>query len=380
MKLRTRISLLAILPLLPQLMIAAETRTSNRRTVATTALARLPMSFEPAQTSGRFVATGGSYRVSIGANDSYVAINNGVSGPKPTLHFAFENANPTAWLEGIEPLPGMINYYRGQDSRNWRLGIKSYAKIQAKSVYPGIDVVYYGDHRRLEFDFVVAAGADPKAIALKVDGADELSLSEQGDLVAAVEGKDFRFRKPYAYQLIHGKQAPVAVEYALNGPNTATLRVGKYDKSKRLVIDPMLTYSTFMGGSQADTGNGIVIDSSGDAYIAGESCSSDFIGGANFKGTQNACDAYVSKLDPTGQTVLWTTFIAGQTPVPNPATASANGVAIDGSGNIYLVGTTNFFDLPLLTTPGPTDHSSAYTGGDSDAFISILNSSAALIR
>src|SRR5947207_7765811 len=323
MKLRTRISLLAILPLLPQLMIAAETRTSNRRTVATTALARLPMSFEPAQTSGRFVATGGSYRVSIGANDSYVAINNGVSGPKPTLHFAFENANPTAWLEGIEPLPGMINYYRGQDSRNWRLGIKSYAKIQAKSVYPGIDVVYYGDHRRLEFDFVVATGADPKAIALKVDGADELSLSEQGDLVSGLSGQEFRFHKPYAYQLIRGKRSPIAVEYALNAANKANLRLGSYDKSRKLIIDPTLTYSTFLGGSQADTGNGISADSTGNAYIAGKSCSSDFIGGASFKGTQNACDAYVTKLDPTGQTVLWTTFIAGAAPVPNPATAAA---------------------------------------------------------
>src|SRR5437764_13993758 len=226
MKLRTWISLLAILSLLPQLMIAAETHTSNRGTVATTALARLPMSFEPAQTSGRFVARGGSYRVSIGANDSYIAINNGISGPNPTLHFAFDNANPTAWLKGIEPLPGMINYYRGQDSRNWRLGVKTFAKVQAKSVYPGIDVIYYGDRHRLEFDFVVAAGADPKAIGLKVDGADALSLSEQGDLVVGVNGREFRFHKPYAYQLIDGKQSAVAVEYAMKGPNNATLRGG----------------------------------------------------------------------------------------------------------------------------------------------------------
>ena len=381
MKLRSRMSLLATLFLLSQVMIAAESHTANRGAVAKTALARLPMSFEPAQTAGRFLASSRSYSVSIGANDSYIAINNNdVSGTKPTLRFAFENANPTAWLEGIQPLPGIINYYRGQDSRNWRLGVKTYAKVQAKSVYPGIDVVYYGDHRRLEFDFVVAPGADPKVVALKVDGANELSLSEQGDLVAGSNGKEFRFHKPYAYQLIQGKQAPVAVEYALQGPNKASLRLGRYDKSRALVIDPKLTYSTFMGGSQADTGNGLAIDSTGNAYIAGETCSSDFISGANFKGTQNSCDAFVSKLDPTGQTVLWTTFIAGATPVPNPATAAAHGVAVDGAGNVYVIGTTNFFDLPLLTTPGATDHSSAYNGGDSDAFISILNSSGALIR
>jgi Abnormal spindle-like microcephaly-assoc'd, ASPM-SPD-2-Hydin/Beta-propeller repeat len=379
MKCRTKLSLLAIL-LLPQFMTAADTHTANRGPVATTASARLPMSFEPAQTPGRFVARSGGYSVSIGASDSYIAINNAVAGPRPTLHFAFENANPATLLEGTEPLATVINHYTGQDSRNWRLGVKPYAKVQAKSVYPGIDIVYYGDQRRLEFDFVVAAGADPKAIALKLDAADALSLSEQGDLVAAIDGKDFRFHRPHAYQLIAGKQAPVEVEYALDGANKTRLRLGDYDKSRALVIDPVLTYSTFLGGSQADTGNGIAIDTSGDAYIAGQSCSSDFIAGTNFKGAQGSCDAYVSKLDPTGQTVLWTTFIAGQAPVPNPATASANGVAVDATGNVYVVGTTNFFDLPLLTTPGPTDHSSGYNGGDSDAFISILNSSGTLIR
>src|SRR4051794_35301134 len=114
MKLGTRISLLAVLFLLPQFMIAGGTHTAKHRALATTALARLPMSFEPAQTSGRFVASSGNYRVSIGANDSYVAINNGVAGPKSILHFAFDNANPTVGLQGSEPLPGVINYYRGQ--------------------------------------------------------------------------------------------------------------------------------------------------------------------------------------------------------------------------------------------------------------------------
>ncbi|PYX89724.1 MAG: hypothetical protein DMG68_04140, partial [Acidobacteria bacterium] len=170
----------------------------------------------------------------------------------------------------MEELAGKANYFIGNDAAQWRTNIPTYAKVQYHDIYPGIDVVYYGDHRRLEFDFVVSAGADPKAIALKMDGADELSLSAQGDLVAAVNGKEFRFQKPYAYQLINGKQAPVAVEYALNAPNKASLRVGNYDKSRTLVIDPTLTYSTFLGGTQADTGNGIAIDSTGNAYIAGE--------------------------------------------------------------------------------------------------------------
>src|SRR4051812_17824697 len=138
MKLKTRISLLTILFVIPQFMIAAKTHTANRGPVSKTALAKLPMSFEPAQAPGRFVANSGNYGVSIGANDSYVGISHGVSGTKPTLHFAFENANPAARLQGLEPLPGVVNYYHGQDSRNWRLGVKPYAKVQAKSIYPGV--------------------------------------------------------------------------------------------------------------------------------------------------------------------------------------------------------------------------------------------------
>ncbi|HEX7958504.1 MAG TPA: SBBP repeat-containing protein [Terriglobales bacterium] len=381
MKLRTRFSLLAILFICSQFMIAAETPRADHKPVATTALAKLPMSFEPAQTAGRFVASGGAYRVSIGANDSYIAINKGGPASSAILHFAFENANPNASLQGIKPLPGVINYYLGQDSKNWRLGVKPYEKVQANSVYPGIDVAYYGDHRQLEFDFVVAPGADPKAIALKIDGADKLSLSSEGDLVAATNETEFRLHKPFAYQLKQGKQIPVAVEYVLNGTNNATLHLGNYDKSRELVIDPKLTYSTFLGGSQADSGNGIATDATGNAYIVGKSCSTDFIGGTGFKGTTGSCDAYVTKLDPTGQTVLWTTFIAGAAPVPNPATASANGVALDATGNVYVVGTTNFVVLPLRATPGTAPaHCTCYSGGDSDAFISILTNGGALIR
>src|SRR5256885_2493292 len=118
MKLRTSLPLLAILSLLPQFATAAEAHKADRGAVAKTALAKLPMSFEPAQTSGRFIANGSSYRVSIGASDSYIAIINDAIGPKSTLHFAFENANPAASLQGMQPLPGVINYYRGQDSRN----------------------------------------------------------------------------------------------------------------------------------------------------------------------------------------------------------------------------------------------------------------------
>jgi beta-propeller repeat-containing protein/ASPM-SPD-2-Hydin domain-containing protein len=193
----------------------------------------------------------------------------------------------------------------------------------------------------------VAAGADPKTIALKLDGADKLSLSEQGDLVAGINGNEFRFHKPYAYQLVHGKQAPVAVEYVLSGLNKATLHLGTYDKSRKLVIDPMLTYSTFLGGSQADTGNGLAIDSTGNAYIAGKSCSNDFVGGTNFKGGGTS-DAFVTLINGatfpiaslSPATLNFGNQNVGATSTSQTATLRNTGTGILNISNISFAGAT----------------------------------------
>ena len=382
MKFKVWTVLVALFFVFPHFLLAENAQSPIIHTQVTAA--KLPLSFEPSQ-AGQFVAHSGGYTVSVGAIDSYVAVRDKSSGVLKVLRYSLDGSNQAAVAEGIEPLPGVVNYYRGRDPRDWRLGVPTFAKVRARDVYRGVDVLYYGDQRHLEFDFVVAPKSDPAAIALAFTGAQHLSVSSEGDLVAEVGGHQVRLAKPYAYQLIAGERTAVNVAYVLDRDGKARMMLGRYDHSKELVIDPVLTYATFLGGSQADTANGIAVDTAGNSYIAGETCSSNFIvsspnpSGTNFAGALGACDAYVTKLDPTGTAVVYTTFIAGQLPNPPNATASASSIAIDATGRAYVVGTTNFWDLPL-TVPNPSNRTSAYNGGDSDAFVTILNPNGTLLR
>ena len=376
--------------------------TAEAKLAAVNALRNLPLSFEPAATPGRFVArSGGGYTISIGATESSVAVPGAAAGTASILRFGFEGANAATSIEGFEPLPGVSNYYVGNDPAKWRLGVKNFAKLRAAGVYPGVDVVYYGDQRRLEFDFLVAPNASPDPIALAFSGMDKLSVAADGDLVAEVNGQPVRFAKPYAYQKVAGEARPVSVEYVVTKAGKAQLQIGEYDKNLELVIDPTLSYSTYLGGSQGDTANGIAVDKSSYAYVTGQTCSLGKDtnpvtfpnpGNVTLKGVLGACDAYVTKLDPTGTIVEFTTFIGGTNPTPANGVASGNGIALDNLSlnpnpvapnglayaparpNVYIVGTTNFADLPLAMA-NPTGGTNAYNGGDSDAFIAILDSS-----
>jgi len=391
--------------------------------------ANLPLHFEPTAEPGRFVArSGNGYAVMIGARESVVTIPGADS--TRSLRFAFDQANAGAQIEAIEPLPGVSNYYLGNDPSQWRLGVRNFAKVRAQEIYPGVDVVYYGDDRRLEFDFLVAPMANPGAIVLTLSGMDKLYLDADGNLVAEINGHAVSFAKPYAYQKrADGLAKRVSVEYTLSAPDKAQLKVGDYDKTLALVIDPIMQYSTFLGGSLGDTANGIAVDTSSNAYITGQTCSIGLDSGSNpevvFPGIPYAtwaaynssspagpaaapgtCIAYVSKLNAAGSTVLFTTYIGGTAPNPQNASASGSGIALDnvalnptpspnGYPNVYVVGTTVFKDMPVPacnipgkpvapqcasgggyyvdTTPYPSV-SPYWPGGDSDAFIAILNS------
>lgn len=387
MKFKAWVALLALTLVSPLILIAENAKGNlggTKQLAAVRSYAKLPLSFEPAATTGRYVAHNGAYTVSIGGAESFVSARD-AKGSTRTLRFGFLNSSKSASAEGFEPLPGVINYYQGKDAKDWRLGVQTFAKVRAQKVYPGVDVVYYGDNRQLEFDFVVAPKADPGAIALSFAGEDKLSVSAEGDLVATLGQREVRFTKPVAYQRINGQQTPVKVEYALNQQGETRLLLGDYDTSQELIIDPVLSYSTFLGGGQADTGNGLDVDTAGNIYVTGQTCSSDFSAPSPnpsntiFKASLGGCDAYVTKIDPASGTLVYTTFIAGQTPDPPNATASGNAIAIDAGGRAYVVGTTNFWDLPL-TSPNPVGRTSAYNGGDSDVFIAILNPDGTLLR
>jgi len=387
MKLKLSAALLAVAALLLPLSLNAGQAQNLAETKSAAAMVygKLPLSFEPTADSARFVAHSGGYTVSIGARESSVAVVTGKSGKSQLLRFAFDNAGPSALLQATEPQKGVTNYYTGTDSTKWRLGVKSYAKVRSQGVYPGIDVIYYGDHRRLEFDFVVAPKADPSAIALSFSGMEKLYKDAAGDLVAEVGGQPVRLAKPYAYQKTGNTSKPVAADYELAANGKIHLRLGAYDRDAELIVDPVVSYATYLGGSQTDVAKAIAVDGNGFAYVTGETCSSDFASESlslgSFTGTPNtSCDAYVTKFSPDGTTFEYTTFIGGTN---QGGYAIGNGIALDASSppNVYIAGTTNFTNLPNPDkTTVYTNNLNTWQGGDSDAFIAILDSGGSVVR
>ncbi len=262
------------------------------------------------------------------------------------LRTQFVAANPAAKVTGEEELPGKINYLIGQDPTKWRTGVATYAKVRYEQVYPGIDLVYYGNQRQLEYDFVVGPGGDPAHIRMKLAGAQKMSLDAQGQLVVQTARGRVRWKQPEIYQEVDGQHRSVEGRYVLRAGHELGFAVAAYDTARPLIIDPVLVYSTYLGGSASDEDGGIAVDSSGNAYIAGCTQSTDFptTAGAfqtTFGGLE---DIFVTELNPTGSGIVYSTFIGGSEGDEGKA------IAVDTSGNAYVTGYTFSDDFP--TTPG----------------------------
>ena len=271
---------------------------------------------------------------------------------------------------GEERLPGKVNYFTGNDPAKWHTGVPNYAKVRYRGVYPGVDLVYYGNQRQLEYDFVVAAGADPKPIRLQFAGAKGLRLGADGDLVVTAPGGALAFHKPAVYQLVDGQRKPVEGRFAMLAKNTVGFRLGNYDRAKPLVIDPVLVYSTYLGGNVSDSAMAIAVDAAGNAYVTGNTGSPDFpVTPGAFQTTLNAGlagDAFITKLNPSGSALVYSTYLGGI------GYNSANAIAVDTAGNAYAAGYTGSADFPV--TPGAvqtTNHAAA--SGGTNAFVAKLN-------
>ena len=185
------------------------------------------------------------------------------------LRLKMLGANATPQVEGQEELPGKVNYFTGNDPAKWRRNIPTYRKVYFKDVYPGIDVVYYGNQRELEYDFVVAAGANPKLIRFSVEGADQIRLEKTGKLLLTLNHGEVSLNKPVIYQLTeNGSRREVKGAYVING-NEVRFKLERFDSSKPLIIDPVLSYSTLLGSGSNDNAFGIAVDSQGSAYVTG---------------------------------------------------------------------------------------------------------------
>jgi hypothetical protein len=267
-----------------------------------------------------------------------------------SLRLQFVNSNPSAPLTAANKLPGKINYLIGSDSKSWHTNIPTFATVAQHDLYRGIDVVYYGTQQQLEYDFVVSAGADPGAIALCFAGSKKVRVDKTGDLIVSVPAGDVRMRKPLAYQqAAGGERKPVAANYVLRGVSRASISVGSYDAKQTLIIDPILEYSTYIGGSNIDGGNAIAVAQDKTAFIAGGTFSTDFPTAhplqPNHGGPDDfARDAFVAKLSADGSTLLYATYLGGTNE------DIANGIAVDTFGDAYVTGTTLSPNFPV--TPG----------------------------
>src|SRR5437016_6840034 len=329
---------------------------------------KLPLSFEAndgqADPQVKFLSRGRGYTLFLTSTETVLVLREGASarnvgGGLPAakrergkalsgtvLRMTFVKANPAPAVAGVGELPGKSNYFVGNDPKKWRVNVPTYAKVRYQDLYPGIDLVYYGNQRQLEYDFVVSPGADPKAITLAFDGVDGAAIDALGDLVLRAGETEVRLRKPFVYQDHDGQRAVIPTRYVLKAERQVAFEVAAYDITQPLIIDPVLVYSTLLGGSNDDRGFGIAVDAAGNAYVTGGTGSSDFptTAGAFQTTLGGSSDAFVTKLDPTGTALVYSTYLGGS------SGDFANGIAVDATGSAYVTGTTLSADFP--TTPG----------------------------
>ena len=267
------------------------------------------------------------------------------------------NADPT--ISGSDPLPGLVHHFHGNDPAAWRTNVQLFARVRYDEVYDGIAVVYYGsDQQRLEYDFELAPGRDPKTIRLRFEGTTGLSIDEStGDLLLHVkDGEPVRQHAPVSYQQIAGGRRPVDSRYVIHADDTVGFAVGAYDRTAPLTIDPVLRYSTVFGGVSEETINDIVLDASGNIYVTGFSW--DNLGFPTTPGVdqtrEGPSDAIVSKFNPSGSALIYSTYVGGDRGENTVrSVAKAGRIAVDAAGNAYVAGETNSTNFPV--TPDAMD-------------------------
>jgi Bacterial Ig domain/Beta-propeller repeat len=378
------------------------------------ALGRLPLAFEPntgqAPDEVRYVGRGTRYRLWLTPGEARFSAPT-VSGTDPaTIRLRLVGGAPTPPMTAEDALPGKVHYLVGADPAQWRRDVPTYRRVVYRDVYPGVDLVFHGDQRDVEFDFVLAPGADPRMIGVELDGADTVAL-DGGDVVARTGTAALRLRQPVVYQEVDGTRRTIPGRFALRGRRIA-FEVGAYDRARALVIDPVVHYSTYLGDSGTEVGRAIAVDSSGNAYavvdglgvvklsadgsrllyttvlgdaqllaVAVDAGGHAYVAGnfpkprSGFVGvypvTPNALqptfgqpcnqgdsDGVMAKLSPDGSDLLYSSFVGGR------CTYRVSGIAVDPAGRIYVTGdgsTTSGY--PATRAPfGPVNTASSFPG------------------
>jgi len=356
---------------------------------------RLPLSFEAnhgqADTSVRFLSRGVGYNLFLTATEAVLQLriadcglriadstSNAIKTTNPqsairnpqsaVLRMKLLGANPTSQIEGLDELPGRSHYLVGNDPSRWRRDVPHYAKVRYREVYPGIDLVYYGAPQKLEYDLVIAPGADPRAIRMAFAGERRnpirMRLDAQGDLILHTAGGEVRQSRPAVYQEVDGSRRIIASRYRLYGRGQVGFDIAGYDASRPLVIDPTLVYSTHsMGGER------IVVDAQGAAYVTGATAAADFpLANPLQRQIGGGIDVFVAKLNAAGTTLIYSTFLGGS------GDDSGHGVAVDAQGAVYLTGSTLSPNFPGATNPPGGN----FAGGP-DGFVTKLNATGSAV-
>jgi hypothetical protein len=339
---------------------------------------RLPLAFEK-EGSGkgeRFLARGQGYAVGLQEGQATIGIapNHDAKGHAVSLEFTEARA---VKAEPLSQLPGKINYIHGNDPRQWRMGLPSWERVRYSGIYPGIDVVYYGNQQQLEFDLVLKAGADPRSIRLKVGGGSKLAIDDLGALRIGTGGvDDLKIELPNIYQEIGGRKRHVSGRYAIVGRNEVVFHVDSYDRTRSLVIDPTIVYSTMFGGGLNGTGAyGVGVDSSGNILLAGYTYAEDFpivnatqhtFNGINANASFFGSDGFIAKIDKNGTNLVYSTYLGGS------SYDVLEGIAVDSAGSAWVAGYTESSDFPVLNA------AQSVFGGNEDVVVAKLDANGAL--
>jgi len=341
------------------------------------ALGRLPLRFETAA-DGRLVAREGPYSLTVEAGRTTVTVIDRATHQSASVTTKLAGAEPTSRPVGADPLAAKATYLLGDDPAGWRTGALLFSRALYHGVYRGIDLVFHGDAGSLEYDFVVQPGASARRIALDISGATALRLESDGALSISTPAGEIRWKKPEVYQWRDGVRQSVAGAFALHG-RRVTFSIGAYDRSRELIIDPTLTYATYLGGNDNDASRGVAVDGSGNLYVTGFTYSMNFpVTSGTFQtayhgGSASSYvggDAFVAKYTPAGA-LSYVTYLGGS--------GDDCGVAItvDSTGNAYVTGFTTSTDFPTIKGSFQTTFGGAGTGGFfqafGDAFVAKLN-------
>ena len=310
------------------------------------AFGNLPLYFEAnqgqADQAALFVARGNNHQFSISPAGARFELQKTDAQTKKTslrtVQMQFVGAGSQAQIQGADELPGKINYFVGDNPAQWHTGVETFARVRIEQLYPGVNLVYYGNQRQLEYDFTVAPGANPNAVKIRFAGADKISIGAQGELILTLGQDEIIQPRPVIYQTVNGARQTVSGGYRLVDAHTVKFALGKFDHGLPLVIDPVLSYSTYFGGNSSGEAWKVAVDTNGFVYFAGETLSAQLpttnAFQPNYAGGSFTGDAFVAKFSPNGTNLVYCTYLGGSRDY------FAYSLAVDNAGDVFLTGAT----------------------------------------